>query len=532
MRLFIYYFLAGIVATLVLVSPVWALTDSFSVGLTVTPGSSGGCVSGCAPPPAASTTPPETPPAPTPPLPVVGGLISRDIFDVLPDATSTEMIKNFSLSDFTFSQIGEPLITFDQQSLVPIKGQKYLTIEAPAEKLPPVLKTIGVTIFDTNRSGETLSFVLHLDDTERTYRATLAPFARDGLYPVNIHLLNFADQRLRKFTGSLQVAGVGALGTGVTNALEPFKLPLQISSGLLVGASSLLAVTAGASVYDAYSIILRGLTALWSYLGFRKKRRPWGTVYDAVTKRPIDPAYISVRQNGQEVASAITDIDGRYSLFLPPGRYQFVVNKSHYHFPSLYLQGRSNDELYNNLYFGGEIEVLGDEAATYNIPLDPVDFDWNEFAKNRWNLFKLYSHQQLTRVRFTNVVYGVGLAVTIVSFIFLPGYFNLTALLLYFLLYLITFRRGRRRLLKIRRESTGEPVPFSIIRFFLADIHQEVKTVVADEFGRFNVLLRPGSYYLVIDEKEPDGSYRRIYQSETVYLSSGLWPEDVIVPDL
>jgi hypothetical protein len=301
---------------------------------------------------------------------------------------------------------------------------------------------------------------------------------------------------------------------------------------LLAGASSLLAVTAGASILDIYSIILRGLTALLSYLGFRRKRRPWGTVYDAVTKRPIDPAYISVRQHGREVASAITDIDGRYSLFLPPGQYQFVVNKSHYHFPSLYLQGRTSDELYNNLYFGGEIEVQEGEAATWNIPLDPIDFDWNEFAKNRWNLFKLYSHQQLTRVRVTNVIYGVGLSVTLVSLAFLPNYFNIAALFIYILLYIFTFRRGRRRLLKIRRESTGEPVPFSIIRFFLADIHQEVKSVVADEFGRFNVLLRPGTYYLVIDEKEIDGSYRRIYQSESVYLGSGLWPEDVIVPDL
>jgi hypothetical protein len=529
-----YLFALLLVFWLLWAVPSLALTDTTQVNLTVTPGSSGGCVSDCAPPPpppAASTTPPTPVPAEAP-LPVVGGLVSQDIFDILPDASAAEMTKNFALADISFSQLGEPVTTFDQQNLVVIKGQKYLTIEAPAAKLPPVLKTIGVTIFDANKSGETLSFVLHLDDTEHAYRATLAPFARDGLYPVNIHLLNYADQRLRKFTGSLQVAGVGALGIGTTDALDQFKLPLQISSGLLAGASSLLAVTAGASIYDAYSIILRGLTALWSYLGFRKKRRPWGTVYDAVTKRPIDPAYISVRQHGQEVASAITDIDGRYSLFLPPGKYQFVVNKSHYHFPSLFLQGRNNDELYNNLYFGGEIEVVGDEAATYNIPLDPVDFDWNEFAKNRWNLFKLYSHQQLTRVRVTNIIYGVGLSVTMVSLAFLPNYFNVAALLVYILLYIFTFRHGRRRLLKIRRESTGEPVPFSIIRFFLADIHQEVKSVVADEFGRFNVLLRPGSYYLVIDEKEPDGSYRRIYQSEVVSLSNGLWPEDVIVPDL
>jgi hypothetical protein len=134
-------------------------------------------------------------------------------------------------------------------------------------------------------------------------------------------------------------------------------------------------------------------------------------------------------------------------------------------------------------------------------------------------------------VSFPDTIHPVvGLSVTMVSLAFLPNYFNVAALLVYILLYIFTFRHGRRRLLKIRRESTGEPVPFSIIRFFLADIHQEVKSVVADEFGRFNVLLRPGSYYLVIDEKEPDGSYRRIYQSEVVSLSNGLWPEDVIVP--
>jgi hypothetical protein len=54
--------------------------------------------------------------------------------------------------------------------------------------------------------------------------------------------------------------------------------------------------------------------------GLKKKAPPWGVVYDSVTKRPLDPAYVVLKNlQGKQIASAITDLDGRYGFLVEPG---------------------------------------------------------------------------------------------------------------------------------------------------------------------------------------------------------------------
>ena len=120
---------------------------------------------------------------------------------------------------------------------------------------------------------------------------------------------------------------------------------------------------------------------------------PWGTVYDSITKQPLDPAYVTlIDQNGKKIASAITDLDGRYGFLTETGTYRIEANKTHYIFPSKKLAGRTQDELYANLYFGELFDVRSrNEAVIRNIPLDPINFDWNEFAKRDKKLMKYYS---------------------------------------------------------------------------------------------------------------------------------------------
>ena len=62
------------------------------------------------------------------------------------------------------------------------------------------------------------------------------------------------------------------------------------------------------------------------------------------------------------------------------------MKKSDYIFPSTKLTGRGKDELYDNLYFGGEINVENeDEIINKNIPMDAINFNWNEFEKIKKN---------------------------------------------------------------------------------------------------------------------------------------------------
>ncbi|MBI2048812.1 MAG: carboxypeptidase regulatory-like domain-containing protein, partial [Parcubacteria group bacterium] len=317
-------------------------------------------------------------PGPTSPAPAPvsssGGFnpfFAPDPFDRLPRATSTDpLIARLTLGSFTFSQVGEALQNFNEQGYIRINGNKYLTVSLAADQVPDVLKTIGITVFDAADYQRSFSFVLRADDAKLAYAATVAPFGQNGIYPINIHILNYQDQSLKKLSGFLQVSGVGFLPVQAVTDLFAHVAPLAVTSGLLAGASGALAAGSSiGSIYDLYLILLRAFSAIGSFFGRGRKRKPWGTVYDSVTKRPLDPAYVSVRERGREIATAITDIDGRYSLFLPAGTYEIVVNKTHYKFPSTILAGKDHDELYDHLYHGGPVVAGGAEITALNIPL-------------------------------------------------------------------------------------------------------------------------------------------------------------------
>ena len=52
-------------------------------------------------------------------------------------------------------------------------------------------------------------------------------------------------------------------------------------------------------------------------------------MYDSVTKQPLDPAYVVLKDaSGNELSASITDLDGRYGFLLNPGSYTIVANKN------------------------------------------------------------------------------------------------------------------------------------------------------------------------------------------------------------
>ena len=89
--------------------------------------------------------------------------------------------------------------------------------------------------------------------------------------------------------------------------------------------------------------------------------------------------------------------------------------------------------------------------------------------------------------------------------------------------------RRRHKVVQVKNKISGEPIPFAIVRFFMAGVDEEIKSVVTDELGRFYQLLRPGDYYLTVEERQEGDTYKKIYQSDIVRLSSGIVQSDIIV---
>lgn len=428
---------------------------------------------------------------------------------------------------FDFFQENRQIGSFRDGSRVAVDASKDLTVSVAYEKLPEVLKTIIVSI-QLPGNGRIFSFLLRVDDEKARYSGTIGPLRQPGVYPIQITLLDHLNQKVKRFQGELEVFGVAplfpALVTPAARKLARIFAPLSSAIGLGAGAlQTVLLVFNVKSFGDIYLLFLKLSGALLGFFGGRRRVRPWGTVYDAVTKRPLDPAYVRVLSGGTEVADSITDLDGRYGFFLPQGLYTLQVEKTHYRFPSRVMAGRQKDELYKNLYYGDPILAAEKEVISRDVPLDPVGFDWNEFVKNQRRLFRLWSRRERLKNIVFSGLFGLGFIFSLLAAIITPILFNFAVLAAYLAIFSFQFYwKTRRSLGQVIQSLTREPLPFAIIRLYEPQTNQEVKAVVTDELGRFWGLVAPGRYNIAVEAKQPDGSYRRVWRSGTVELAKGV----------
>ncbi len=301
--------------------------------------------------------------------------------------------------------------------------------------------------------------------------------------------------------------------------------------GLLSGGLALLLGTLLANPFGLADLGLN-LLRLWSAflygMGFKKRNRPWGVVYDSVTKQPLDPAYVVLNDmNGKEIATSITDIDGRYGFLVDPGIYRIVASKTNYKYPSEKLKGKSSDELYNDLYFGEQIEVKEEgEVLTKNIPLDRIGFDWNEFAKKEQNRMKFYHRWDVLFNKISDVLFMLGFLVSLVVLFVVPGPYNFIIFGLYLILFFLRrMKISRNKKGNVSFASTNMPVSYGILRVKTAG-GQEVAHRVLDRLGNYYCLVPKGSYTVLVEKKNDDASYSTVFTSANNEVKSGILKKD------
>ncbi len=410
--------------------------------------------------------------------------------------------------------------------------------ETPSEEAPSGVGTdtgtgaLGSTGSDTGDSGGAGGGASGIVNTFTQAVSSIAESVTDAFLVGAEGVRVFASEAVRiskiLSDGTGQIVR-GPVGKIVTTIVEPIGV---LSGVVAVTSQVLISTTTITSFSDIYLLLVRGVGLVLGF--FRKRRKPWGTVYDSVTKRPLDPAYITIqKEDGEEISDAITDLDGRFGFFVPPGRYSLSASKTNYSFPSRVLVGRDRDEMYESLYHGDFLENKEGEVVVRNIPLDPIGFDWNEFEKNKQSLFRLYSEKEKKWKKVFDYVYKVGFFGAVLAGIFNGNYLNYTFIGFYLLISIYQiFFISKRMAVTLKYGSNDEPIPYSIIRLFSAEAGNEVKSVVSDHLGRFYMLVGPGKYYLTVDAKQPDASYKRIYKSEIMDLKNGIVPSDIIVPNV
>ncbi|MBI4136362.1 MAG: hypothetical protein HY481_02345 [Candidatus Vogelbacteria bacterium] len=457
-----------------------------------------------------------------------------DPFQFFPEVIDLDpLVQNLELGDFVFSQPGERPRFFRAGETVTVAAGKELFVNINYDRLPEALKVIGLTIVDPDDPKRSSSFILRINEDKSAYTASVGALWKNGLYPLYISIVNFKNQTIKRLSGQLLVSGgasetpVARFSRTVVRTVEPVVTVVALGAGL----SQALALTGQInSLYDLYLFLIHFWSLLLRVLGLKRRYQPWGVVYDAVTKRPLDPAYVVVRRGNEDAATAITDLDGRYGFFLPGATYSLTANKTHYRFPSLKLQGKNRDELYEHLYFGEPLTTKSGEVINRNIPLDPIAFDWNEFAKQQQGFFILHSRRERRRSLIYNTLFALGAIIALYRLLFAPNWISVTIVGFYAAVFLLKYVwRARRPVAAVRRRATGEPVSFAIIRAFVPGIDQPVKSVVADGLGRFFLLTPPGEYYITVEEKLPDETYKKIYQSPPLKLAKGVLTKDLSV---
>ena len=295
-----------------------------------------------------------------------------------------------------------------------------------------------------------------------------------------------------------------------------------VATSVILYANTAFATPLSTSEFFFIPVRLWGLILVG--LGIRKRVRPWGTVYDSVTKRPVDPALVTAKDaNGNIVAESMTDIDGRYGFFLPEGTYYISAQKSNYDFPSTKMKGVSFDELYDDLYFGEPVTIKAGQVLDKNIPMDQKDFDWNEQAKIEQGNLSFHSRHEKSIALAGNIIYGIGFLISLATAIFNQSPYNILVLGIYSIILLIVrFGIKVKKLGFILDKISKKPLSFAIIRIFTPDRQVSLRSSVSDARGRYYCIVPKGDYSIDIEKKNVDGTYSKVLESSNISSKKGI----------
>lgn len=328
--------------------------------------------------------------------------------------------------------------------------------------------------------------------------------------------------------------------SGVEETVVSFAPGVDISTktvttvGVVGGSTTIVSsmIASALSISDFFLNFIRLWSLFLSAVGLKKKRQSWGTVYDSVTKQPLDPVYVVLLdKNNKEVSTAITDMDGRFGFLVPSGTYRISVKKNNYIFPSLKLKGRDTDGVYDNLYFGDDMFIEQGKIITKNIPMDPERFDWNEFTKKDKNLLKFNSPYAWILSVVSNFLFYAGFLLAL--FLIIVNGFNLyNIVVISFYIVLMIFKKINIKTKThgvIREKDTMFPLSFAVVRIFAKGGTKEIFHRVADKYGNYYCLIPKGEYYVKIDKKNNDESYTNVYTSENLIIRNGILNKDFVV---
>ncbi|MCA9379587.1 carboxypeptidase regulatory-like domain-containing protein, partial [Candidatus Dojkabacteria bacterium] len=247
-----------------------------------------------------------------------------------------------------------------------------------------------------------------------------------------------------------------------------------------ISTTNVLAYVAPA-VVTAFSqprVLFHALAWFWK----RKRKHNWGIVLDNSNNAPVAFASIIVTKEGKTIATATTDLQGKYGFVLDKGVYQLYINHSDY------------VDYLKDIVVRYDAEVLAQDIEL--TPKLQTDFDtslgWLYFRFKRFlskNLFIL--NTLIFSIGFVYTIFAITNAMTVLN------YAILTLYLFQILLMIVFYLFRDKDLGQVLDSQTGEPLAGAIIRIF--DNERQLDVAITDIQGRYSIYLEPGEYYLKVN---------------------------------
>ncbi len=271
---------------------------------------------------------------------------------------------------------------------------------------------------------------------------------------------------------------------------------------------------------------------LASVLGIRKRRKPWGTVYDAITKEPVSLAIVrlfrleAAAPGGAEplsgpgaaadsefgtaaehkvlVETQVTDAQGRFGFLPKPGKYLIEVAKPGFNYPSnIVSAGQDGD--YEQVYRSQEFNITSPEQTlTSSVPLDPVNRkEEASKAKSKGGIKALVFGVRRISEKVALPLMIIGLAASGITAMSSQTVTNYIILGLYalFSLFQLALRPKKVKPWGVVYETaTLKPVPLAVVNILDTQYNKLLKTRLTDYEGRFSFLPPTGKYKLLIQK--------------------------------
>lgn len=163
----------------------------------------------------------------------VSAIPGADPFESLPNATKVDpIIAQLTLADFDFIQQGRLLVNVGNDTIA-INGGIPLTIRLKYEKVPEILKTIAFTLADPEDTTKVFPFLLRVNADKTYYEATIGSLGRSGNYALNIVVLDYQNQGLKRINGNIR-ALVFAASMDIRRGLDPYGFIIFILFLILI----------------------------------------------------------------------------------------------------------------------------------------------------------------------------------------------------------------------------------------------------------------------------------------------------------